>query len=120
MSRPASSALRTSSFRRVAPSTVNRACTSFFTVEIERSCSHVAFGEQLSDFACLGIRECDERLFRSPEVERSLVFPYCLLKALNTAVNVRIKQGEKSAEVLSITLVGRCGHQQKMVCHSGE
>ncbi len=65
------------------------------------------------------MREGDESLLGSPQVERRLVLAHGVLKTFDAAIHVRVEQGQKAAEVVLITLVRRRGHEQVMVGHPG-
>ena len=86
-------------------------------VQVERRGVHFALREQLVGEAGLGVGEGDECLLGATEVERGLVAPQGLLKALDVAVDVAVQQREEQAEVLGVALVGRGGHEQEVVGH---
>ncbi len=78
---------------------------------------HVALGEEFVNFARIGMRERDERLFGAAQVERRFMFAHCLLQAFDAAIHIRIEEGEKAAEVIGIAFMWRGSHQEKMVRH---
>ncbi len=80
---------------------------------IERGRADFSIGEELADFACIGIGKRDQGFLGATQVERCFMLAHRLLEALDAAVHVWVQEREESAEVFRIALVRRCCHQQK-------
>jgi hypothetical protein len=89
----------------------------FLAVEIKGGRADLTIGKQLTDLSGLGMWKADQCLFGATQVEGGLVFAYCLLKAFDAAVDIRVKQSEESAKMVRIPLVRRGRHQEEVVGH---
>src|SRR5258708_40117961 len=78
---------------------------------------HNAVGEELLYISRLRVRERNESLFRSAQIEGRIVTAHRLLKTLHIAVDIPIEKFEKEAEILRVALMRGCGHQKEVIGH---